>query len=263
MYQVSDKSTQHGLGTPYGPNTPHRIPTKTSTLSDLRKLVIDLYPTGRVWNLPENSDFSGLHEALSLSRLRLINTAYAAINSRFPDNTDFDESDATYWEYKLGLVTNPDLTIEQRRANLLRKWAYRRNKKARQDLLYIQGQLQAAGFNVGVYENIFYDGSGNRYSKTPADILGVMPNATEHGGDTQHGDNTEHGGGNYDVIANSNQAESFNVGGALNQWATFFIAGSTIDTFAAVQKTRQKEFRELVLKLKPAHLVAYIFINYI
>lgn len=263
MYQVNDKSTQHGFGTPYGPNTPHRMPTKSSTVNDLMKLVIDLYPTGRVWNLPENTDYAGLHQALNLSFLRLINTAYALIDSRFPDNTNFDEADATFWEYKFGIETNTDLTIEQRRANLLRKWSYRSNVAARQSLLYIQSQLQSVGFNVFLYSNGFVDGMGNKYYKTPADILGVMPNATEHGGGTQHGGNTEHGGGNYDVIANSNEAESFNVGGPENQWATFFIAGPTIDTFASIPKTREKEFRELVLHLKPAHLVAYIFINYL
>lgn len=263
MYQVNDNSTQHGLGTPFGPKTPHRIPAKTSTVSDLMKLVIDLYPTGRVWNLGEKTDFAGLHQALNLSYLRLINTAYAVIDSRFPDNTNFDDSDSEYWNYKLGIEDNPDLTIEQFRTNLLRKWSYRSNVKARQSILYIQAQLQSVGFNVWLYPNGFVDGSGNKFYKTPADILDVIPNTTEHGGTTQHGGNTEHGGGNFDVIANSNQQESFNVGGPSNQWATFFIAGPTINSFATIQKTREKEFREMVLKLKPSELVAYIFINYI
>jgi uncharacterized protein YmfQ (DUF2313 family) len=264
MYQTTDKSTQHGLNTPYGPKTPHRIPTKTSTLRDLLRLVQQLYPTGRAWYLPEGSNFSGLHEAINLSFLRLINTAYATLDSRFPDNTNFDEDDAELWEYRFGLVTDESLTIEQRRANLLRKLSYRSNVKARQNFRYIQAQLQASGFNVGVYENIFFDGSGNKFYKTPADVLGVLPNSTQHGGNTMHGGNTEHGGGNFDVIANSNQPESFSIGGSGNQWATFFIAGPTaINTIAQIQKSREKEFRELVLKLKPAHLVAYIFINYI
>lgn len=257
MYKLTDKSTAHGLNTPHGRNTPHRMPVKTSTLGDLLRLVQQLYPTGRVWNLPEGSKFSGLHEALNLSFLRLLNTANALIDSFFPDNANFDEDDATYWEYKLGIETNPSLTIEQRRANIMQKWSFRRNLKARQSRLYIQGQLQAAGFNVGVYSNTFP-------YKTPTDILGIMPPPTEHGGSTEHGSNTEHGGGNFDVIANSNQTEDYNIGGAGNEWATFFIAGPTdIATMASIPKSREKEFRELVLKLKPAHLVAYIFINYL
>jgi len=57
MYQVNEKSTVHGLGTPHGQNTPHRMPSKyglnyTEIFSNLTR---QLYPTGRVWWLKKNS----------------------------------------------------------------------------------------------------------------------------------------------------------------------------------------------------------------
>ena len=45
--------------------------------------------------------------------------------------------------------------------------------------------------------------------------------------------------------------------------ATFFISAAILYDPADVQEIRKKEFRELILKLKPAHTVAYLYINYI
>jgi len=263
LFQVTDNSTAHGAKTPHGFKTPHRFPVVTTTNADLGALALQLYPTGSAWQMPEGSNMRSLHQALNLSFLRLINTGNALIDSTLPDNNNFDANDCTLWEYRLGLITNPALTLPQRRANISRKLSFRSNVKARAGAMYIQSQLQVAGFAVGVYENVFYDGSGHKYYKTPADIIGAIPGIVEHGGTTQHGGSTEHGGGNFDIIANSNTGpEDYNPGG--NLWATFFIASSTaITQNAIIPKTREREFRELVLHLKAAHLAAYIFVTYV
>lgn len=261
MYQVDNKSTAHGLKTPHGFKTPHKFPSKTSTKEDLANLVINLYPTGRVWNMSENSNFFKLHKGLNTLILAFLEDSYATIDSSFPDNANFTIDDATLWEYSLGLTLSPDLDLESRKKAILRKKAFPQNKKARQDIKYIETQLNAAGFNVKLYENVFYDDDGNLYYKTPSDILNNQVSLVQHGGTTQHGNGTQHGGGNSEVIANSIQQEDYNPGG--NLWATFFIAGNSINETAYVPKIREKEFRELVLKLKPAHLVAYLFINYV
>ncbi|MES2287271.1 MAG: hypothetical protein V4547_16385 [Bacteroidota bacterium] len=264
MYNKTIASTQHGINTPYGANTPHRYPTKTSTASDLLSVVDQLYPTGRAWNMPENGLLSALHSALNISFLRLIEDSAAVINNNIPDNELFEENDCDLWEYRLGLISNPTLSLTERRSLIFNKMGYPNNIKARQSASHIQHQLNQSGFNVGVYENAFYDAFGNRFYKLPSDIIAGGLTSTQHGWTTQHGGGTQHGSGGYEVIANSLQeGESYNVGGLSKLWSTFFIAGpdSIYDT-AIIPSIRKTEFREQVLKLKPAHTVAFVFITH-
>ena len=192
-----------------------------------------------------------------MSYARLIDDAKATINSTLPDTNLFFEDDINIWEHRLGLITNISVPLDQRRQAVLRKLAYPANVKARQHPLYIQSQLQAAGFNVFVHEN-------TKPYKTPEDIIAGSLVSTQHAGDTQHGGGTQHGEGSFSVIANSlDPTESFNIGGANNLWSTFFIAGLLITDIAIVSEDRQIEFRELVLKLKPAHTVVFPFINFV
>lgn len=263
MYAKDKNSTQSGLKTPYGLRTPHRLPTKTSQAEDLLGLVNQLYPTGRAWYLPENGVFQNVHKAVNTSLLRTIEDIYSTIDSSIPDNVNFLEEDCLLWEYKLGLTSNLSLTVAQRREIIYRKFAYPRNIKARQGFRYIQEQLNLYGFNVGVYENIFYDINGNYYYKLPSDILANSVSDVQHGSPVQHGDSTQHGGGNFEVIANNMYEENYNIGGLENLWATFFIASQNdISSSAAIPASRKIEFKELVLKLKPAHTVAFTFVNY-
>jgi len=121
--------------------------------------------------------------------------------------------------------------------------------------LFIENQLQLSGFNVWVHENF-------KPYQTPSEIVSLSLDNTQHGGDTQHGLGTVHGSLGFDVIANLDTPnESYSIGG--NIWATFFIGGETLGDLATVPQIRQQEFKELVLRLKPAHLVAFTFINYI
>ena len=85
---------------------------------------------------------------------------------------------------------------------------------------------------------------------------------TQHGWPTQHGP-TQHGKGVFDVIANTIETESYNIGGNQNLWSTFFIASKDGLTKAGIiELSRKREFKELILKLKPAHLVAFCLISY-
>lgn len=260
MYQVTDDSTQHGLSTPHGFGTPHKYPRKTNTPVDFFKMVSLLYPTGRAWYLPELLNFSQLHAAINQSLVQLSVDAQGVLDSYFPDNANFDASDATLWESRLGIDYNPALTLDQRRVNILLKLSFPQNIKARQHPLYIEDRLNKAGFNVKIYENKFFDGSGNLYQKTPAEVLGLTNTITQFGGGTQFGGSTQFGGGGYGVVANNETQEDYSTGG--NLWATFFIAGDTIGTTASVPAFREREFRRLVLSLKPAHTVAYLFVNF-
>jgi len=219
-------------------------------------LTQNLYPTGRAWYMQENGSFENLHFALNVSHARLIQDAKDTIDSTIPDTNKFIESDADLWEYRLGLISNSAIPIQDRRTAILRKLSYPHNVKARQHPLYIQSQLQLAGFDVYIHEN-------TKPYKTPEDVIALSLVNVQHGPPTQHGDGVQHGSGSFLVVANSLESnESFNVGGSTKLWATFFIAGLNLNDVASIPKEREKEFRELVLKLKPAHTVAFLIINF-
>jgi hypothetical protein len=259
---MSEK-TVHKTTTPHGKRTPHKYPdTVGSDLDILNDLSIQLYPTGRAWYRPENGVWENFHGAINRSFSRLIKDGRSLIDSTFPDNPNFNSDDATLWEFRLGLITNENInlktrkkTLEIRKKAIKRKLGHPNNIEARQHPLFIQSQLQAAGFDVWVHENtIPY--------QNPESILDLELPELQHGEPTQHGDSTQHGGGSFDVIANSiEEVESFAIGEE-NLWATFFLGGEILGTLAEIPYNRLKEFKETVIKLKPAHTVAFTFISY-
>ena len=250
--------------TKHSAKTVHRLPSNlfNKTTEDVKipevffNLSSDLYPTGRAWRMKECSSFENLHKGLNLSSARLVLDGMDTIETTLPDTFKFGITDIRLWEYRLGLISNESTIITDRRAAVLRKLGFPSNIKARQNAYYMTTQLRKAGFNVSVHENtIPY--------RTPEEIINIEGEETQHGGTTQHGDNTTHGAGNYDVIANSVEpAEDYAIGGEENLWATFYLANVKISQYATVPAAREREFRELVLKLKPAHTVAFTFINY-
>lgn len=251
-----DDRTQHGDKTKYGFKTPHKYPSAADDdFQQLSNLVDELYPTGRAWYAPKGGAFDELHNAINLSFLRYIEKYRNLINKSIPDNDDFNADDAEFLEYKYGINTNENVDLELRKAALRRKIGHPNNIKPRQDAIFLEKQLQLSGFNVYVHEN-------QTPYQTPSDVANQLLDATQHGGGEQHGSSTFHGGNSFEVIANKiNVDESYGVGG--NLWASFFIGGQNLGESANVPENRQREFRELVLKLKPAHLAAYIFINFI
>lgn len=264
MYQVTEKSTTFGIKTPFGLKTPFKYPSVSlgsiSTL--LSDLASQLYPTGRAWYMLKDGIMEKVHLALNMSFIRLIDDSKLTIDSCFPDNTNFSEDDCALWEYRFGMKTNLLLSVEVRREAILRRMARGRNVRARQHITYLQYQLRLAGFDVYLYENAFIV-DGARTFKRPQDILALMPDNVQHSLTTQHGLGVQHGGVSPEVIANSYKRNELYSVEDEYLWATFFIGGATLGTAAEIPESRLEEFRELVLKLKPAHLAAFTFINYI
>lgn len=226
---------------------------------EITKLSKQLYPTGRAWWIKKSSNFYNLHEGLAYSESRAIENARSILDSIIPDNDNFSETDADNWERALGLITSSSLTLEERKQAILRKMKYPGTILARQHYLYIQGQLQDAGFNVYVHENRFPLGGGNYdvYNATPALY-----------GDFNYGDNTYGyaGIGAYTKIANyvdENKDSSFYMGNDINLRSTFFIGGSVFGDYADVDTIRKNEFRLMLLQLKPAQTAGFLLINYI
>ena len=264
MYKVTDKSTVHGVKTPHGFKTPHRFPISgVKNLVDMfSNLASQLYPTGRAFYMRKTGVMNNTHIAFNRSFIRLITDARLTIDSTFPDNENFSIDDCTLWEYRFGMVTNKNLNLQERRTAIYRRMGRGRNVPARQHKNYIEYQLQLAGFDVYVYENDFIE-SGVRVYKKPEDIISGGAGEVQHGGDSQHGIGMQHGGGSSQVIANSYKPnESYSISDS-RLWASFFIGGPTLGEMAIIPEKREEELRELVLKLKPAHLVAFTFINYI
>ena len=253
---MSDE-TAHGYGIEHGLSTPHKYPDKTSSIvSSFSDLSSQQYPTGRVWYMSENSNFKAFHEAINTSFARLIEDSNLSLDKMLPDNDNFDENDAELWEYRLGLITNINTDLELRKASIKRKLGHPNNVKARQSASYIEYQLQLAGFNVYLHENTLP-------YRTPSDIVEISSNLIVHNDTLLHGNSIIHGGESFDVIANSIEPnEQYSYGDDSNLWSTFFIGGPNLGDIATVPIDRQREFKELVIKLKPAHLTAFTFINY-
>lgn len=257
-----DNRTVHGVAK-FGFNTPHRYPTFNAGAKDFTNLVNSLYPTGRAWYLPEDSVYKAFHEVMNKSFLRVKDYISLMMDGYFPDNDNFNESDCVFWENKLGLITSNSLSLEQRKQIIYRKIAFPQNIKARQHITYIQSQIDLYGFDCKVYENIFQDVNGNYYHESPENIIQQTLLDTQHGNGIQHGGGIQHGKGSFDVIANQISDEIYNIGGDNHLWATFFIASkNTLYAGATIPKDRKDEFKELILKLKPAHLIAFCLINY-
>lgn len=230
----------------------------------LKALSRQLLPTGRAFFAKVGGQFDKLINGLNSSDVQLYNDAVSTINSAIPDNDQFSSDDATAWEIRLGMITNPAVSLTDRKAAITRKMNHPGTQKARQNYLYIQDQLQKAGFSVYVYENIFPDGMGGYTTQTPDEFsLLPFPRASIQYGPPEYGD-FPYGGGYSNKVVNSvfqSIDDVFDLGSNLK--ATFFIGGSTSGSWANVDKNREKEFRQLILKLKPTQMAAFILVNYV
>jgi len=250
-------------------------------LKQITALTRQLLPTGRAFGNKEG----GVNERLYISSDRnvevMMSNANNVLNSILPDNDDFTADDATRWEERLGMITNSSVSLDDRKAAIIRKMNHPGTIPARQSADYLQDRLQSAGFDVYVHEN------NNGFSF--ADLLNDALDATEMGtpemgtpdminsivyysewfsnvemGTAEMGA-TQMGGLTFtNLIANSLYVEedsSFDVGANNNR--TFIIGGEVLGTVADIVTAREEEFRQLVLRLKPVKSVAGLFINYI
>ena len=220
-----------------------------------------LFQKGRAYRIQPGGDKEKLYKGLAVSEDIAYNEALDIFDSILPDNANFTEEDAEKWERRLGLITNLLTSLDDRKLALLRKINHPGTIVARQHFLYLQGQLRNAGFDVFVHENRFPDGGGGFETKTPNQILGVSGEAV-HSPLIQHGQ-IQHGSGFNKKIANSIDPAidaTFNIGN--NFRSTFFIGGVAIGDFAIVPASREVEFRQMVLRIKPVQTIAFLFINF-
>lgn len=233
-------------------------------LEKIKAITKLLYPTGRAFRVKVSSDIAKLHDGLSVSENQALIDAISILDSALPDNSNFTTEDASAWERRLGLPQSV-ASLADRKLAIIRKMNHPGDIKARQHYLYMQGQLQAAGFNVYVYENRFPTYPTGFTTKTPAVFaLTSYPMVQiQHTFLVQHGQ-VNHGSTYGNKAANRlEQAldNYFNVGA--NFRSTFFIGGPYPGEFANVSLVRKDEFRQLIFKLKPAQTIGFLLINYI
>lgn len=252
-----------------------------SALDRLLKLTKQLFPTGRAFRVSDNSTKEKVTKALLYSEERFYNDSVGILNSILPDNDFFTAEDATRWEERLGMIIGIGVPLQDRKDAIIRKMNHPGTVLARQSAGYLQNQLQLAGFDVYVYENI--------PAQTPESVLIDANNAPNQLGGFQL--NNQQLGNVYSVnpdLFTAFQLNDFQLGSQqlnsiiynnlivnniieANDFAfnygtlrrTFFIGGNPLGTFSNVLASRKDEFRQLILKIKPAQTVGFLFVNYV
>ena len=217
--------------------------------TDIVKLKKQLLPTGRAFHVPSGGNFEKLLLGLAGQEAEAFNAALGLLNSIIPDNDNFTAEDAAYWEKVLSVSSSDSDSLTNRKAAIYRKMQFPGGAKGRQHKNYLEGQLQAANFDVKVYE---YGDIKNYFA------------STVHSSDTQHSYNTIHGGMGVPsytgIIANylDEDMETEVPTTVDNLKNTFWIAGETFSDFVTIPPYRVEEFRHIVLTIKPLHTVAFL-----
>lgn len=256
---MNEDKTTHGFSISHSLDTPHKFPNNDIGIKSnvFRGIKDNLYPTGRAFYAPIGGNFDLFKNAIINVFSSFLLDVDLFFDSVFPDNENFDSRDADLWEYQLGMTQITGLTIEERRVNILLKLGYPNNVDSRTNSSFIESQLQAAGFDLYIHENVY------PYID-PSDVANLSLDQNKHSDNLLHGQSSLHGGGNFQVIANKiDSNEQFSIGSSENLYSTFFIGGPNLGDFATVDSNRESELREIVIKLKPLHTTAFIFINFI
>lgn len=234
-----------------------------STEDKIVNLGKQLLPTGRAFRAAMDSNMEDLLRGLAKSKVRFHDASVSLLDSLIPDNDNFSADDATDWEARLGLISNPATPLADRKAAILRKMAAPGINPAKGNALWIQYQLQQAGFDVYVYENIF-PGYPTGYIRLSPDAINASIFTDVQQGDFEQGQIEQGNYYNY-IIANSiNNDEDISLFNNKNDFGdSFFIGDSTLGSYASVPASREIEFRQLVLTLKQTQNICYAFINFI
>jgi len=216
-----------------------------------------LFPTGRAFKMFDGSEFEKLTKALSKSEERFYNDSKFLLWAILPDNSNFTADDCTDWERRLGLVYSPLSSVTDRKAAILRKLNAPGINPAKGHYLNLERELNLAGFNVKVYENI---------PVTDPSTAGwtILTTPVQYGNGNQYATSVQYGVNFSNKIANhidESMDLDFNIGG--DYPCVFFIGGATVGSSANVPLVRKNEFRELILKIKQVQDVGLLYVNYI
>lgn len=234
-----------------------------SIANKILQLSKQLLPRGRAFRAKEESNQERLLKALAQSDTRAFNDATSILTSLLPDNDSFTTEDATDWERRLAITSSSLVPLADRKLAIKRKMAAPGVNPAKGHYLWIQQQLQDAGFNVYVYENIQPTYPSGYTHSNPYIWNGNIRSQYQCGdaqcGDFQHGYYLNNIAARY--ILTSDDIH-FDFGNSMA--STFFIGAgpNTLGVYANVLATRETEFRQLILSLKQPQNIAILYINY-
>lgn len=216
--------------------------------------------------MPNGGDMDKLHRALNTSFAQLDTDTMAILNDLMPDNPDFLLDDAQAWYRRLGLFDSGSIPLDSMKAAIRQKQSWATVPLEMQSEDYIEGQLRDAGFDVYVYKNKFSDGMGGWETQTPDQVLGTPAGLAELGAFNLNVLNlgSRWGDEGISIIVDYLEEENdINFDFGSNYRSTFYVASDPITTFADVPLSRKLEFRQLLLKLKAAHMAGFLFVNYV
>lgn len=253
----------------------------SSVLTKILNLTRQLLPTGRAFQYPEGGELEKFHTAMAKTEESAYNDATSTLYSILPDNDNFTTEDAARWEERLGMITNSNVSLADRKSAIIRKMNHPGDIPARQSWDFLQQSLQLAGFDVYIHESI--------PDQTIDDVVVSALNIGEMGepemGEIEMGNvesyygsvfqatemgepemgQPEMGGYTYNHLIANEITESHDPNFVIgeNYRSTFYIGGEIKGTFANVSIDRKNEFRQLILRIKPVHSIGVLLINYV
>lgn len=250
-----------------------------STFIKIKSLLKQLLPTGRGFKMPLDGDGDKFIEVNAASNASTYDDIVSTLNAILPDNANFTADDATDWEKRLGMIVSPLVDLEIRKAAIIRKMNHPGTIPARQSSDYIESQLHLAGFTDAYVH-------ANRDFLSVYEILSIgypIQLGDNQLGDAQLGNVFSYHSGCFhtvqlgdvqlgswqlgtnvwcDIIANHIDLDIDKLFYIGENYRTFVIGGAVFGDFGNVDPDRIDEFRQLVLKLKPANSVAILLLNY-
>lgn len=231
----------------------------------IARTITRLYPGGRAYDAMGELVAGDVHDAIAEVIGEAADDVAGLLDHVLPDSDRFTIEDCRLWEQKLGLITNEDIAVADRRAAIAAKWRYPGEEVYRQHAAFVEGQLRTAGFDVRVYENRWDDGAGGYEWRTVAEVLGVAAgNAVldMHTLDEIELDEEWEDAGVTLAVRHIEEALDADFWPGVSLYATFFVAGDTVTTPADVPTARKEQFRQMLMELKKVEMVGYLLINY-
>jgi hypothetical protein len=211
----------------------------------INTLSSQLYPSGRAWWKQKDGIFDKVHQALALSESRVENDILNLQYDILADSVNISISAIERWEYVFGIKANG--TTADRLSMIYQRQMFPNNILARQSKSFIEQQLRLAGYNVFIHLNY------------------ITPNSAIYGlfnyGQKNYGEIAS----TYTIVSNEidETKEVLYSISTIGEKNIFYIGGENYGDYADVPAALKNQFRELVLRLKPAHSVAILNINYI
>lgn len=207
-----------------------------------------------------------VHSAIASVQDTFVQDALNVLDVAIADNSNFTIQDAHDWYRRLGIYDSGSVSLADMITGINQKLNYPGDViYGRSNYLFIQNQLQSAGFDVYLYPNRFYIG-GSWVTQTPDEVLG-SPVGRAYLGSFDLGEtdlNADLLVDGVSKIANYIEEDKDNAFALTeNLKCTFFVCGSTVGSVATVEAARKTEFRQLLLALKPVQAIGFMFINYV